>query len=386
MCQLNLIHIEHERYEAFNRIILASQLITNSRKMNKDGYGIYSGGKLFKFHLSPELTSNLGEIVQDYVLDKTVLSHVRQATFTNGKKEIKVDNTHPFETKDFILAHNGTLSSEDINLMKEKRFDEMIDSRIFLEILQETYNKSKEKDIANLLNTVMKLFKGKFAFLIYCKFNKKYYIARGITADLNYSNIYITNRNDHKEGAKIGFIINTDRNDLIDAFKLAETVIYIVTGCYLYIDIPILLEKESIFEASGIDLIRIGDLKERYSSVDQDNFGYRQSSIIPLTNHPFLLTFMDDYGLSLIELDELLFNFSGLSIVDISKKEELQVKNVLEPVIKKFYNAQKAVLWRKIRGKYSLTSDPYSKNNLQFPYMLNTIQQLEKVWVGLKND
>ena len=51
MCQLNLIRTDHEQYKAFNQIILASQLITNSRKLNKDGYGIYSEEHLFKFHL-----------------------------------------------------------------------------------------------------------------------------------------------------------------------------------------------------------------------------------------------------------------------------------------------------------------------------------------------
>ena len=41
------------------------------------------------------------------------LLHVRKASWINADKLIDEEHTHPFESKNFISAHNGTLELVD---------------------------------------------------------------------------------------------------------------------------------------------------------------------------------------------------------------------------------------------------------------------------------
>lgn len=82
-------------------------------------------------------------------------THQRIATSGKG-----VGNTHPHETKDFILMHNGIISSLGS--------DEKSDSKVFADMLQEAFDKQEEdkKDLTLAIREVTKQVNGTYSILI----------------------------------------------------------------------------------------------------------------------------------------------------------------------------------------------------------------------------
>ena len=211
MCQLSFIHVPNDL--KLEKTILAIQFLINSRITHTDGWGFYSNAHIMKSKLNASLTSNLGELINIYVKEKEpIIAHVRAAS--TGTEVIK-ENAHPFETKDLILAHNGTLSFRkkeeeekwEVLCKENKKYEDMIDSEIFITLLQQDYEKKQKKSFPLVIKETMEKFYGKFAFLIYVKPEKKYYIIRGRTATLFGCQILL-------KDSPIGIIINTEKHDL----------------------------------------------------------------------------------------------------------------------------------------------------------------------------
>ena len=81
-------------------------------------------------------------------------THQRIATSGKG-----VGNTHPHETKDLILMHNGIISSLGS--------DEKSDSRVFVDMLQEAYEKQEgKKDVTMAIREVTKQVSGTYSILV----------------------------------------------------------------------------------------------------------------------------------------------------------------------------------------------------------------------------
>ena len=122
--------------------------------------------------------------------DKPIIAHVRAASVGT---EVNKENAHPFETKDFILAHNGTLEFRKKEIKEEwdkmceedETLKDKIDSEKFIIFLQKRYDESKNKKFCEVIKGVANEFYGKFAFMIYAKQEDIYYIIRGRSATLH---------------------------------------------------------------------------------------------------------------------------------------------------------------------------------------------------------
>ena len=91
---------------------------------------------IFKSDKCASNVSNLAEIITSMnVSDEIILAHVRQISVG---KVAKVEDSHPFKEKDFVIAHNGTLKWKDKK--NESKYIGIIDSEIFAKELQEEYN------------------------------------------------------------------------------------------------------------------------------------------------------------------------------------------------------------------------------------------------------
>ena len=228
MCQLSFIHIPGDNN--LEKTMLSVQFLVNSRITHVDGWGFYTNGKLFKSKLNASLTSNLGDLINNFIIgDEPIIAHVRAAT---SGTVIQRENSHPFETKDLILAHNGTLGfrrkeyEENWEKLCEEneKYKKMIDSETFLTVLQQDYTDNPDKTFPVVIKDTMEKFYGKFAFLVYVKPEETYYVVRGRSATLWASQVLIKER-------PVGISINTEKSDLeevsgatIDMFTYCNTI------------------------------------------------------------------------------------------------------------------------------------------------------------------
>lgn len=112
----------------------------------------------------------------------TVLLHTRQAT--QGSSDINMNN-HPFNTKDFILAHNGIIHNDD-ELKTKYSLNSPIkcDSYIIVALIQHFYDEgnSVKKSISLALSEIL----GGYACWLYHKPNKELYLFRNSRNPLEY--------------------------------------------------------------------------------------------------------------------------------------------------------------------------------------------------------
>lgn len=234
MCQL--IYIDTNS-KLINSHLLSSLLLTDTFISHQDGFGVFNGDTLFKDVDCPHIFPELGNWILENTTKKSILAHVRQASF--GTK-IDIKNNHPFESKNLILAHNGTLAIKIDKKVKnhDTLFKDIIDSAIFLSYLELSYAKSK--NLVTSLNETMENFTGKFAFLIFEKSTKNYYAIRGDSADLYISTVVTT------ENEFIGYVINTELKSLLAGLNIATSALQISKINVVYQD-PLKLEDNSIF-------------------------------------------------------------------------------------------------------------------------------------------
>lgn len=254
MCELMFVHAKGTD---LNRIISLQLSKFDSEFSNKDGYGIFTKTGVWKTVTAASELQNIGIILRERIKNPgPVLLHVRAASKGIAVKE---DNVHPFETKDFVLAHNGTLFQkdesttwEDVNVESKPS-----DSLMFLNELQKQYLKKKE--VVESLQAAMENFKGKFAFLIYCKKENQYYAVRGKTADLHIA--YLKSVSPEGEVVPIGYVINTVKLHLEKALEVTCDIYELSSGRPLFYEIKELPE-ETIFKCNEDNVYIIGKLEE----------------------------------------------------------------------------------------------------------------------------
>jgi hypothetical protein len=109
-----------------------------------------------------------------YFVNPYWLLATHQRLRTSGKG---VGNTHPHETKDFVLMHNGIFSSLGS--------DEKSDSKIFADMLQEEFDKQEEdkKDLTLAIRETTKKVNGTYSVLIIEKATQRvFYFKERITS------------------------------------------------------------------------------------------------------------------------------------------------------------------------------------------------------------
>lgn len=380
MCQLTFCRFQSLEQ---TKIFTTLSIISNTFISHHDGWGIYTGGRLFKTEMNAQLTSDIGTLVNDICKDKSpVISHVRLASI--GSK-VSNDNSHPFETENFVLAHNGTLtvkkdSEDDVNKIKKKHEkDEAIDSEVFAICLEDGY--IKEKNFVALLKKTMNMFCGKFAFIIYCKPENVYYIIRGKTAELHCVNFYSGNK-------AVGFVVNTEKVSLDRTAQLFECSLQSV-GVEISNSEIVELDKETIYKYSAYKAHKVGEIKENEKEVTpffshdrsyttkRNSFGnstYVSDRVFATTKS--LIKFMKKYYLSLEDLDKIFYYTMNKGILTIEEEDlELFFEKITSKlgVSKKFVGDVEDILYPN-----KLQAIPfrfYTDNGFTFPYM--TIKDMD---------
>ena len=398
MCQLALVNLGDP---VLNGIFLSSLLQIDSVG-NRDGTGFLYLTEdkkknltcsLWKTKESADSLFDLGmEIREDITTKYPVMAHVRYASKGIAATE---NNVHPFEGERFYLAHNGRLYGKDETVSYTSDDSGLeSDSLTFLKSLEAEAVIHPEAGIVELLNAVMGNYKGKFALLIYDRFYNKHYVIRGSTADLHIATVGIW-KDDKIEG--IGFIVNTKKNSLEDALMISTNVAQIVTGRCIVTDEVKELDKETVYEVCGTDLVKIGDLKE--SAVTYTYTAYNGSPAvyggggytryvdrdITTTTIPIwklsdrISKFMEDHFLTIPDIDALFYIFLETSMADVDIAD---LEKFVTQVIPKI-SAPKKLRERisKILGvNGTIYQNIYGKvKGLEYPWMLNDPKKLDEL-------
>lgn len=360
MCELTFVNLKDV---TLNKLYLFTQMNINSEGVHKDGFGIYSSDiykneGCFSSIVNPALAIN--NLVKD---NKPVMGHCRHATrIYNKPLVIDVNNAHPFETDKLILAHNGMLEFRD-NKNYDEYKDITVDSQIFLLELDKVYT---GKNIVKALQETMKKFYGVFCFLIYSKLEKRWFAVRGDKRVLHYTFILEDNK-------KIGYVVNTDLEDMRKACKLFCKTASIVTGKnYTKDTTDWILNEETVYELKDNDIFNIGILQEIERPAVQVIAKEVDKKVKQLAN--FLL----DTRLSIIELDYLVKNVFNEALLELSEENLLHLLNSVNKIQNHSSN-KKGELWWNICKEYGY--DPiyvYQSNpNLQIPYFMNSKDTLQ---------
>lgn len=369
MCELTFSNLHNA---ALNRAYLFVQMNKNATK-HKDGFGLYTEEKgLYKSEAGfNEVVNHKVFLNQLVITNAPVMGHCRFATGLRGKvKVISDENSHPFETDKLVLIHNGVLeykNKEDYDKYK----DITVDSLLFLLELTEVYD---GKNLVDALNKTMDKFWGVFCFIIYSKLEKKWFAVRGNKRILHLANVY--------EGAKqIGYVLNTEVEDLKDSLKRFCNLASLMTGKdYDKGKEEWFLLPETIYELLPMGVKIIGMLKEKEKPVYQpEPFQPKENSTVSI-----LTSFMISTYLSFQEIDQMLYALYGEGLINIS---EDNLKSFIEsiPEIKKHYSSKKKKIWDKIISMYHYYApDAYFNLKIQCPYFMNSKQELITAYNQLK--
>jgi len=383
MCQLIFCNMNNRD---FLRKYTLFQAIIDSNGRHDDGYGhYYSGGNVLKTKLAAKSISNLGDLLSD--INKTkVMAHCRDASFG---VPVEDKYSHPFESDNFILAHNGALTVKSGVILENSSLS---DSENFLNVLDKCYEKDKKNNVPKAISNAMKNFNGTFAFLIYEKKTKLFYAVRGKTKTLFTSEIVIDNTK--------GYVINTEKDSLDQCTNIVKKLMELDK-------VNITITESKVLQAERIYLLgdtikEVGKISETEAPVYiawRDN---RETGVITINNNVnrkkgidfvpplprkdiLLISAIEEWlwlhNLSFRDLDLALFTKFGVTKLscDIEQLEEifLDLKSAVN-----ITDATLAKVFKFTKEYGQIPSDFYIDYKLQFPYFINTdlevIEAIEK--------
>lgn len=406
MCQLTLLRAKNL---TLLRALLANQLLVNTKTTHRDGVGIaYYDDKDERYFLRSRTAPILNASFYDesiLPIDSAkypVLAHVRKAS---TKKETQLEqHVHPFydEETNLTLAHNGTLEFLDTARQADvdNEFPDMIDSQIFFKLFSERFK--KDEDVVKSLKDTMELFSGKFAFLI--RHGLDFYAVRGKTAELHVAKIYKKSGDTLKQ---IAMLVNTELLPLKESLGYTLVALRGSSEGFKYTIEE--LEKESIYKLeSNYDLVKVDEITQNFPYQNSYNRGRNYTAQkresggaldvlgLPLvtprqgsTTTDATLTVLNQtcnrLGITLYELDELLFATLSLTLAEVTTTDvrdfNLWISPLLEQIIEDDENThEKRSLWLKSVARLGLwnRSVAYGKvtPNLQFPWYFNEVEEL----------
>ncbi len=390
MCQLIFSNTNHI---LLNRLLVLHLSRHDSDYQNKDGWGMFSERcGIKKTEKTANTLINLGEILTENIIDeRPILAHVRAAS---KGIPVVVENVHPFQTKDFVLAHNGTLYRKDEKVgVWDADESRTSDSLMFLQELQKAY--ASEKDIPKALNNAMSLFKGKFAFLIYSKVEKAFFAARGKTADLHIAHI----KNEKEE--IIGYALNTQKYSLEKALIDVSLNYQVVYGERIFWDIEN-LPDESVFFCAADGVVKLGEIKEVSSYLPNftqstlevihgrvleakaaTHFVKRQSTAITQFEKDVskILSISEDNVLDIYDIERIAYIIFGKVLGELSEED---VHELATKVFPRFIPSGKLLKQLKRKNIRGIPLEFFNENDIQYPIGLNRenagllISKLEK--------
>ena len=379
MCELTYVHTGDVRR---NRMILYALMYTDSSK-HKDGTGFSQGDMVWKSSFQAcNITNLLSLVYKNVKTNEPIIGHTRFATIGAGiGKEICEANSHPFISERYILAHNGTLAPKVVLTADQKKeLGNMTDSEYFLTCLQ----KAKKTAFIEAFNETMTEFTGKFAMLIHDRTDGHNYAVRGFSAPLHC--IPITTFVDGVE-IPAGFVINTEKEDLIKGLVLAKNLCFQYPFSFDYTKV-FELDKETIYLLDGAEPTKVGTVKENFlvaaqaASVQTWSNGGRTYGVTEgVTTRIYpgkkYIDFCFQYGLASWDADMLVLSFLGKNIAGLSPVEITWLDNVLTPELLKRADKKKQDAWAQLQSLY--TDEELYCSGISFPYFLEELPALTRV-------
>jgi len=390
MCELTLCNTHRSD---LNRLECLHQVLENTRKDNKDGWGIFTvGSGIYKTSVIPWKTESLGLAIKKIVTEQPVLLHVRSASVGTA---VKVEFNHPFESDRLVLAHNGTL--------KPKReltgYEGKLDSEVFLLELDRVYSTETagEEQFIKALKETMNNFTGKFAFIIYDKVTTIWYAVRGKTADLHISYIL----DPKNSNAVTGYVINTARDDLGSSLDISIELMNLLNRpkIPLWSEIEP-LKEETIYRLDEGSVVVVGEIKQNipvyvpvasFPGVSPERMGvwsgrnlgrYRnacwgdmyvededeEEDVLGIVRE--LSDWIVIYGISWEELDVIMLKTLGVPILSCTPEDIGVLRKHVLPKIQCQRGFRTHMVKKLKTHGHVWIRDVYAKGKFQFPYML----------------
>ena len=179
---VNFKEINKEQSKMFETVLINCE----SRGRDAFGYYNYPSGKLYKQKGCVTEYLKNHRLARRFKDGKIILAHTRQETTGSSKRN---RNNHPFETQDFVLAHNGVIWNYDKFKFKT---DIETDSVVIIKDIQEGYE--KKKDVVKAIQNTTRKITGSYACWLLHKPTGDVYLFRHnnpIEIGLNYDEGYI---------------------------------------------------------------------------------------------------------------------------------------------------------------------------------------------------
>lgn len=397
MCQLSVLNLNDK---SLNSMATVLQLLGNSSTSNKDGYGIFTNKYFYKYPGTPASDPSFGKLAFELREEDDIgliLGHVRLATYSYGVKKVCKENSHPFVTKRFLLAHNGSLEPKNDDVLKGLNYKNKIDSEVFALKLQQMASEDKEKDFPTLISECIEGFYGKFAFLIADMDTDYFYAVRGSTANLfiSYAEETVVVDEEETKKVKIGYMINTDRTDLVDTTTLLSILYRSSSGRIIKFDSPTLLKENTVFKLNTYEIEEVGKVLETRKPVEvkvytEEDYTTRWQSrktspARELGKEIYLL--LDELGLSIEEMEHLFFAMFSTSMLEVKEKSFFEdFIKITKRISNENFSKSKKELWEGICGYSPFALKNYESFELQFPYFLNSFDDLKGTLDILKQE
>ena len=176
MCNINIWIKRKGFFPRIETILPVIQHVTGySYVNNSDGEGAYfSKSKRLKKGLSK---IDYGAYASDIEQSRTIITHQRISTSGFSKKY-----TQPFMNKDFILAHNGVLSS----FVKGKKSDTFVLFETMTKFFKQSKVRSREQRIVNSVKKSLDEKNGSYSILLYDRITGLSYYFKSDGTSINF--------------------------------------------------------------------------------------------------------------------------------------------------------------------------------------------------------
>lgn len=343
MCQLTYVNTGNKE---INKLIIYLLSVSNS-EINRHGWGLLSGSSLFRTELQAAAVSDAGICINKVATtDAPIFGHTRFAS----RGVVNLANVHPFDFKNVIGFHNGTLLFP--GEVKETSFNTTdvsrdTDSKQFFGLLDKEL--AKEADFVTAINNVMKPLQGKFAFLVRDKRNGKEYAVRGKTANLHIADVVLVDKNKKNKAVytRLGYVINTEKTAFEKIGRILSNLSQLILDKMIVIDNIRELKTETIYEL-GDEVIEVGKITENpllittipyqstYStySTSKSNLITKCETISEWMEHEFLtprdveIIFNETMGINLYEVSEKDLDFFIQSVMPLYELSDKVVETL----------------------------------------------------------
>jgi predicted glutamine amidotransferase len=325
--------------------------------------------------------------------------HVRRASVKKGKTFLTKD-AHPFMFSNIVFQHNGTLTdvyTKELAKYKEvwEKYDkdDPIDSLKVGAILNHLIEENDGKVDKNVINKVVNLFRGTYAFVFMHKETKKYYFATDRKKNLFVARLYL-------DGKLSGIMINTAKlmleyvcrmaSDMVSSRKKLTWDIRFLLDCTLYeyelgkFDLDIVGEKNSLLDVQS-NYIKPKGGNSNHPKVHQEKAGGNSFlAESPKFNIPSfakdcfeLFTLVYDVGLTFSDLSAIINLTWGedKTIANLTSEDVFEMLEVIDAMTR-HYIPRKERMFNQLRSVIPV-KDLY--NLIEFPYVLEETTKLEEL-------